>query len=616
MTETYFSKPSLLVDLPEVRELKSEFVYNFFSADERVNESSNSYDSDSVYGRVGFTSTNIDLTTTTYTENVATSNITDQDLRAFYGRKAVYPRFIKITFKNPEANTDNSLRVKTTDIKNIAREAALNVFGRTGVSVIDTSLDQTVYNILSGSMLDSTNEENTSVSIRILNAIQNGLQPDGYRYAATDTRQSQLNYIEEALQGLDYGFSYYSSIAGTITAASLNSSKNIYTDEISSTQDSLKRIEEQAIAASNPYVLRTSDYEADFNFANIDVNIPSSSRLPVIKNYLIGYILQKFSTNTDGTTKILNEKVVLNPKITSFLDPDIAYGRKYKYRVISLYACLFQMSQRVVNGRGLEEDRTVTKYVLFSSRGMETSTICEEYIAPPPPVDLRFRYRADNTGLNITWNFPVNPQRDIKKFQVFRRKTISEPFQLIRVYDFDDSVSKSLDPENVPEGLISRNLLPVTIHHDLAFTKNSKFIYAVCAIDAHGYTSNYSVQLEASYDRYRNRINTRVISRSDAPKPYPNIFLNQDTFVDTMKMSGYTRVNIYFDPEYVKITDQRGVDQNHIVFNNNRGDDNSYKLMIVNTDFQQSQTLDIKINDSYVQPPVITPSTARVFSPT
>jgi hypothetical protein len=39
-------------------------------------------------------------------------------------------------------------------------------------------------------------------------------------------------------------------------------------------------------------------------------------------------------------------------------------------------------------------------------------------------------------------------------------------------------------------------------------------------------------------------------------------------------------------------------------------------LLIVNTDFQQGQVLNIKINDSYVQPPVITPSTARVFSPT
>jgi stress-induced morphogen len=83
-----------------------------------------------------------------------------------------------------------------------------------------------------------------------------------------------------------------------------------------------------------------------------------------------------------------------------------------------------------------------------------------------------------------------------------------------------------------------------------------------------------------------------------------------------MKMSGYTRLNIYFDPEYISIADASGDDQEHIVFNNNRGDDNSYKLLVVNTDFQQSQTLDIKINDSYVQPPVITPSTARVFRPT
>ena len=122
------------------------------------------------------------------------------------------------------------------------------------------------------------------------------------------------------------------------------------------------------------------------------------------------------------------------------------------------------------------------------------------------------------------------------------------------------------------------------------------------------------MQLEVTYDRYRNRVNTRVISRSNAPKPYPNIFLNQDTFVDTMKMSGYTRLKVYFNPEYIAVADQNGRDMEHVKFNNS-SEDNTYKLMITNTDFQQSQTLDIKINDTYVQPPVITPSTARVFFP-
>lgn len=606
MTETVFSKPALLVDLPEVRSIEAKFIYNFFTPDERINETSN------VYGSTGFTSTIVDLTTSNYTDNIGTSNIQNESLREFYGRNAVYPRFNRIIITKPLVDINRSLTINRSDVKNVAREDALNVFGRVGISVIDTTLDKTVYRLLSGSIASPEAQESTSASQRIIDAIVNSIQPDGYRYAETDSRQGTVGAVEETLQGFSFGFSYLPNIAGTITEASLNSPKNVYADEISSTREALADVEQKAIAGSRPYVLRTSDYEADFNF----INNSATRRELKLKNNLIGYIIQKFGTRTDGTLGIFSEKVVLNPNTTSFVDPDVSYGRRYKYRVIALYACQFQLNRQVTSGRSTEEDDVVTRYALFASRGTDTSVICEEYIAPPPPVDLAFRYRADNTGLNITWNFPVNLQGDIKKIQVFRRRSTSEPFQLLRMYDFDDAVVKTPDPEGVPERLITRGLLPTTLHRDTEFTKNSKFIYAVCAIDAHGYTSNYSVQLEASYDRYRNRINTRVISRSDAPKPYPNIFLNQDTFVDTMKMSGYTKLNIYFDPEYIGITDALGNDQNHIVFNNNRGDDNSYKLLVVNTDFQQSQTLDIKINDSYSQPPVITPSTARVFRPT
>jgi len=606
MTKTILSKPALLVDLPEVGSIEAKFTYNFFTPDERTNETSN------VYGSVGFTSTDIDLTTSTYTDNIATSNIQNETLRSFYGRNAVYPRFNRISITKPPVAIDRNLSINRTEVKgNIAREAALNVFGRVGVSIIDTTLDKTVYRILSGSFTSLERQETSSASRRILDAVINSIQPDGYRYTDTDMRQIKVSAIEETLQGLEFGFSFLPNVAGTIAAASLNSPKNVYADEVSSAQKTLNEVETKSVAESRPYVLRTTDYEADFNYINDSVNF-----VPTHKNNLIGYIIQKFGIRDDGTVDILSEKIDLNKNATSFIDPEIAYGRRYKYRVISLYACQFQMNQQVTSASGTEEDKVVTRYALFSSRGSDVSVVCEEYIAPPPPVDLAFRYRADNTGLNITWNFPINLQADIKKIQVFRRSSTSEPFQLLRMYDFDDSVVKTPDPEGTPEQFITRSLLPTTLHRDAEFTKNSKFIYAVCAIDAHGFTSNYSVQLEASYDRYRNRINTRVISRSDAPKPYPNIFLNRDTFVDTMKMSGYTRLNIYFDPEYIGITDANGNDQEHIVFNNSRGDDNSYKLLVVNTDFQQSQTLDIKINDSYVQAPVITPSTARVFRPT
>ena len=81
-------------------------------------------------------------------------------------------------------------------------------------------------------------------------------------------------------------------------------------------------------------------------------------------------------------------------------------------------------------------------------------------------------------------------------------------------------------------------------------------------------------------------------------------------------MSGYTKLNIYFDPEYVTIKDDNDYDLDHILFNGSGEDDNSYKLMIVNTDMQKSETLTIEINDSYIIPATVTPTRSRVYSPT
>lgn len=613
MSETIISKPALLIDLPEVRNLTANFVYNYFVADERVNETPDTNGSQS------FISTNVDLTATENIQNVInTTSITDRSLQAFYGRNAKVPRYVKLTFESPAAEKSRE-NLSFTKLLEVPREGSLNVFGRTGVSIVDTTLDKTVYRLLSGSVTSVQESESSieSASERLINGVKDSIQPDGYRFASTDARAQAFSAVEDALQGIEFGFSYDTRVAATIANGSLNSPKSIYADEISKTlldSPDLDTLQQQSISNSNPYVLRAVDYEETFtSVLETSEGILSTGA----KNYLSGYIVQKLSVQSDGTQALISEKSFTNPRATSFLDANVSYGRRYRYNVIAVYKSEFEVTQQVRSDSGRFEDRKVIRTVLFASKGIATTVICEENIAPPPPVDLRFRYRGDNTGLNVTWNFPVNLQQDIKKFQVFRRSSTSEPFQLIKVYDFDDSVVKSADPEQVPQRLISRSIFPTTLHCDTDFNKNSRFIYAICAIDAHGLTSNYSVQLEASYDRYRNRINTRVISRSDAPKPYPNIFLNRDTFIDTMKMSGYTRLNIYFDPELITVYDGDGVDLGHIkYYNTDRGDDNSYKLMIVNTDLQQRQVLSIKINNSYVQPPVITPATARVFSPT
>ena len=84
-----------------------------------------------------------------------------------------------------------------------------------------------------------------------------------------------------------------------------------------------------------------------------------------------------------------------------------------------------------------------------------------------------------NTGIRgslmIYWSFPINPQMDIKKFQVFRRKKINEPFELIKVFDFADGsvVFPDLE-ETINQSLIEKTLYPECSYYDDDFLKKSE----------------------------------------------------------------------------------------------------------------------------------------------
>ena len=122
----------------------------------------------------------------------------------------------------------------------------------------------------------------------------------------------------------------------------------------------------------------------------------------------------------------------------------------------------------------------------------------------------------------------------------------------------------------------------------------SSFIYAVACIDAHGLSSNLSPQFEISFDKYKNKINKRLISASGAPKSYPNLYLLDDAFVDVIKDSGHDRMTVYFDPEFLNVFNTDGSDLGLLATKNNDG---LYKLQFINTDLQQATTLDIIVND-------------------
>jgi hypothetical protein len=195
----------------------------------------------------------------------------------------------------------------------------------------------------------------------------------------------------------------------------------------------------------------------------------------------------------------------------------------------------------------------------------------------------------------IYWSFPINPQMDIKKFQVFRRKKINEPFELIKVFDFADGsvVFPDLE-ETINQSLIEKTLYPECSYYDDDFLKKSEYIYAVAAIDAHGLTSNYSEQFKVSFDAYKNKIEIKLVSVANSPKQYPNLYVQQDLFIDTIKTSNKKTMHVYFSPDCYNVIN--GSEQLTNVLNSSKFG-SSYKMNFINIENQKSCQLNININD-------------------
>jgi hypothetical protein len=101
---------------------------------------------------------------------------------------------------------------------------------------------------------------------------------------------------------------------------------------------------------------------------------------------------------------------------------------------------------------------------------------------------------------------------------------------------------------------------PRLIFLDDDFTKDSKYIYALCSVDAHCLTSNYSEQVEVTFDRFKNKLNKKRISNGGSPKAYPNLRLLTETFVDLVLDKNHKSVKIAFTPEHLSVTDSKNRD--------------------------------------------------------
>lgn len=328
---------------------------------------------------------------------------------------------------------------------------------------------------------------------------------------------------------------------------------------------------------------------------------------------MIGYIIDRYEPTPAGFIK--NKTFYLDGGSKStFDDLTVLYGREYIYSVRSVASVS-------ILAYDVDKKTPIVAEVFLSSRPNSTAVECYEYVPPPEPEYIKFIYNYSENNMTLVWEAPTNPQQDIKQYQVFRRKSIRHPFELIAMYDFSDSTGPNglkyltgevVDGNAVGERpeldyLITKSKIPVLMHTDKDFAvdaemgESSDFIYAVCSVDAHGMISNYSTQYRVFFDIYRNRLVPRVICDKGSPRPYPNMNLKMDAFKDAIRLSGQEQrdMQIFFSPEYLRLSDSAGTSRNIVqVQRPDKPTEKPYYLLqLINLDNQKFQTLKLIVKD-------------------
>lgn len=548
------SKKAVVVDIPEPTEFKAYFVYKHFTPDERTNSNQSLTDP-----ARHIVLTWLPVTNGTNPELIPRYSIKDNQAKVQSERLISTGDFSSVVFQDTGIDNKMAFYVKK----------ALEVLVPGSRTSANSSLEH-------ARSLDKAT--NTDVSLDFLaNALQ---QSPGVTFGSNQPT------VLERLKEVGVRVQVNSKLLHKALVSVQEDVTTPFADEVLPLLDQSKEVQTHAQTSKSSQVLSAEDYDYEIKDYVSTRNVDPQHFDPILQP--IGYIVDKWEVDLEqGTTTKVESLILENPRNIAVIDYKVKYGCVYLYSIRAV--AFFEVQATDSTGNQL----VAVGFLVGSKPSPTISVTAIENVAPPPPADFNLAWDYQNRCARITWSFPPTSQRDIKKFQIFRRRNVSEPFELVRMFDFDDSTLKTKFNENPDPLLVETLTTPKNFFFDKEFTKDTTWIYALCCIDAHGLSSNYSMQLEGTFDRFSNKLKKKLISVAGAPKAYPNAFLNTDTFVDTIKDEGHTKLTIYFDPEFIKVTDNKKNDVGLLKM----GDLDLYQFQVLNLDLQKQEVLSFQLQD-------------------
>jgi hypothetical protein len=597
LEESYNSRPYKKINLPEVKNLNCDFVYNYFTPDERVNPSGTSVSLNNVR----------EDDATWIADSLSERNGTP-----------VPPRKVTINFEKPafaNISDDNTDLSGFVDLINF--EGAINNKVHVGVELYDTGKERKIYKMLKASALfndidlkdnsqrqaanilhDKLNEKGglKGEDKKILFEAFNNVQEEGFEVSDQDISRSIVNSSVRASSEVNLGIQLHVGHMSDLLLSSNLIATHVFGDELKSAESFA--LEKSSNVRNNPNFYAGNFYYSDYAFSfepYESIYLGTSGDEGVTGMFFAGYYVEKYQLKPDGSLSLI-KKEILGKDTTQINDGEVAYGKLYKYKVRTLFSLEITQLDVIHNSGTIFKN----KY-LIASEGKVCNADCIERQAPEPPEGLRFKFDYRHLVPHIHWQFPLNKKRDIKKFQVFKRSSVVLPFVAIAEIDFDNSIFKTNYNEKVLDKNVYKTKSPVLSFMDKSFKEGDKPIYSVVCIDAHGLTSNYSAQYQIERNARTNTITRTLVSRKGAPKSMPNFYLNVDAFQDSIKSSGHDRIKIFFTPEYYQVLKNKTAgNSSEEIDMKLLATDNSierYIINFINVDNKKSANIMMKIKD-------------------
>jgi len=546
-----------VIDVPEVEITSAKFVYNFYRKDEAVRDT-------------GIFEQNFD-------EALGIKFDFEKPVNADVLAK--FPRYNVITFVPKAANFNadqpvqpqilkaqknlNTNQLLANNIDKIMNEDNFSNANFAAIGLQDSGLDNKLYTLFKGALSVKINSlkyvGTPAATPPVVIPVPDALTPLNLAKLLTQLTAVKSDVAADVLVN---NTDLIEQIKATIITTQLNR-KHVFTilnnivnnpltifgDEFVNALSNTKAIQEATKIAYNGLNVANqmiSGWDSLMKHIDaVDITSPPADFQP--QRQLVGYIIYKSEIMPNGDVVPKEPLFAETPLATTVYDTEVKYGGVYQYRIRSIAVIKFTAID-------LNSQHLFSIQSLISSRLSNKITISGiEYIPPPPPADFKIEWDYTDNVPVLSWEFPINSQRDIKYFQIFRRRTINDAFQLIRQYDFNDSVVLFPSGETINPALVTtvNPNIALTQFSDYEFTQDSTAIYALCCIDAHGYSSPYSAQYQITFDKFENKLKYTLVSTPNAPKTLPNLLLQRDLFIDTIKTSGFEEVKIYFDPEYL-----------------------------------------------------------------